>query len=270
MKKSLLLVCFAAFSIFAEEIIVNQGETRTISNRVFEDYSGDFVIKNYGTLILENCTFENNELGSKDNEAIFSSGRIAAPVVNFGDLSVSNSRFINNFSWNTALSDDFEAQAAAGAIANFGELELADNNVFENNSYQKGHFVVIRNTYIDQFAYLGNDEVFNAGNIEFTKTNQSLTHDEIDWQIQAALIKNPVRDNAEILIATNKPVNVKITILNALGNVMFSSQRHVQNPQEIIEWNLIDLTGKKVPSGAYSVRVEANHFVRVMQLGVQK
>jgi len=270
MKKFFLFICCVATLVSAREIIVNHGETKTIRSGVFENYSGDFVIKNYGILIIENSTFRNNALGSKDSIAIFSNGRIVAPIVNFGTLSVSNSRFTNNYSWNTALNDDFEAQAAAGAIVNFGELDLADNNVFESNSYQKGQFVVIRNNYIDQFAYLGNDLIFNAGNIEFLKTTgNNQPQNQSDWQIEAVLLKNPVKDKAEILVMTNKPVTVNITILNALGSSVFSLQRQIQNSQ-VIEWNLTNLAGNKVTPGTYSVRIEANHFAKVMQLGVKQ
>jgi hypothetical protein len=274
MKKLLLLICCAAVLVSAQEITVNFGETVTIKDSVFENYSGDFVIKNNGVLILENCTFKNNVLGSKSNEAIFSNGKVIAPVVNLGKITVSNCKFINNFSWNTALTNDFKAQAAAGAIVNFGELELAENNVFEKNSYQNGHFVVIRNDYIEQFAYIGSDMIFNAGDVEFLETDKennlpSYQQNETALQVEVALLKNPVKYKAEILVKTNKPTNVKVTIFNALGTVMFSSQRQIQS-SEIVVWNLTDPSGKKVPSGAYLAKVEADNFTETFQIGVQR
>ena len=267
MKKMLFFVCFMAVLVSAREIIVNHGETKIIRDGVFQGFTGNFVIKNYGVLIVENSVFRNNVLGSKDSVAIFSDGRIVAPIINFGELIVSNSRFINNYSWNTALSDNFEAQAAAGAIANFGELDLADNNTFQDNLYQRGQFVVIRNNRIDQFTYIGNDTIFNAGNIEFTKTNP--TPDESGLGFRAILMNNPVRDRAEILVTVNRPTTVNITILSAVG-VVTSFQRQVNQGSQVIEWNLTNSAGNIVAPGSYSVRVEAGEFIRIMQLGVYR
>jgi hypothetical protein len=270
MKKLLLLVCLAFF-VSAEEIIVNLGETRTISDLVFEkDSTSDFVIKNYGFLILENCTFRDNSLGSKQNEAILSSEKIIAPIVNYGDLSVSNCKFINNFSWNTALTNKFEAQAAAGAIVNFGNLNLSDNNTFEGNSYQEGRFVVIKNDYINQFEYIGNDMIFNAGNIEILRTveNKEQRNDP-DLQIDVVLFENIVKDKAEFLVRTNKSAPIRITILSNLSEVVFSTEKQVQNEQ-IIVWNLTNQAGNKVAAGNYIVKVETNGFIKHMILGVQR
>jgi len=266
MNKCMLFIFCAAFFIFAEEIIVNFGETKTITNRNFENYSGDFVIKNNGVLILENCTFKNNVLGSKTKEAILSSEKIVAPIVNFGKLSLVNCKFINNYSWNTALSNNFEAKASAGAIANFGELELADNNIFENNWYQKGNFTIIRDNNIEQFEYIGDDKIYNLGEIEFVKAEQQ--QNNIDLQIEVALIENVVSNKAQFLVKTNKPTSIKITISDAIG-VVFSIQQQVQNSQ-VIEWNLTNSAGTKVASGTYSARIEADNFVKVLSVGVKK
>lgn len=269
--KLLFFVCFLVNFAFANEIIVNSGETKTISNEVFENYSGDFVIKNNGVLILENCTFKENRLGSKENEALLSTEKIIAPIVNYGELSVSNCKFINNFSWNTALTSDFEAQAAAGAIVNFGELDLSDNNVFENNSYQKGHFAVIKNDYIDQFEYIGNDLIFNAGNVEIIRTveeNQQQQNTS-GLQVDIVMLNNLVSDKAEFLVKTNKSTNIKITVFSNMNEIVFSTQRQVQN-NEIIVWNLRNLAGSNVASGVYFVKVEADNFAKSMQFGVQR
>ncbi|MDR1761107.1 MAG: T9SS type A sorting domain-containing protein [Bacteroidales bacterium] len=271
MKKLLLFVCFLVSFAFANEIFVNSGETKTINGVFFENYSGDFVIKNNGILILENCTFKNNRLGSKENEALLSSEKVIAPVINYGELSVSNCKFIDNFSWNTALTNDFEAQASAGAIVNFGELDLSDNNIFKNNSYQKGHFAVIKNDYINQFEYIGNDLIYNAGNVEIIRTveeNQQ-PQNASGLQVDVVMLNNLVSDKAEFLVKTNKSAEIKITILNNVSNLVFSTQRQVQN-NEIIVWNLKNQAGNNVASGVYFVKVETDNFVKSMQFGVQR
>jgi hypothetical protein len=252
-KKFLLFISFTAISVFAQEIIVYSGETKIIENKVFENYSGDFVIKNYGVLVIKNCTFKNNALGSKNNQAIFPSEKTVATVINYGDLSVVNCKFINNFSWNTALTSIFVPQAAAGAIANFAETDLS-NNTFENNSYQKGQFTIIRNQAIQQISYIGNDTIFNLGNIRNLES-ENAENIETDLKLDVVLMQNPVKDKARILVKTNKTINVKIVISDAANNMVLSVQRQIQNDQ-VIEWNLTNNAGNKVASGAYAARVE--------------
>lgn len=268
MRKCLLFISCAVIFIFAENLVVNSGETKSINGIIFEDYSGDFVIKNNGILVLENCTFKNNILGSKNSDAIFSAEKPVAPIVNYGNLSLVNCKFINNYSWNTALNNNFEAQAASGAIINFGELELADNNTFENNWYQKGNFTVLRNDYVEQFDYIGNDTIFNFGTIEFVEieTPQSQT---TDLQIEVALLNNLVSDKAEFFVKVNKETVIKITVFDAVNDVMFSVQKQIQNEQ-IIEWNLTNLVGTKVAPAIYSAKIETENFVKIMQVGVKK
>jgi len=88
-KRTLFLILVFGLTVFAEsakEFLPS--DTLTLKNLTFEKYSGDYVIKNSGVLTLENCTFKNNELGSKNSNAIFSNDKIIAPVINYGKLTL--------------------------------------------------------------------------------------------------------------------------------------------------------------------------------------
>jgi hypothetical protein len=248
------------------EIIIQEGEARILRNMVFEGFSGDFVIKNYGTLIVENCTFRNNILGSTGDSAQIGVEKVVAPIINHGKLTIINSVFGNNYSRNTALTDNFVAQPAAGAVVNFGELTMVDNNTFQNNLHQQGHFVVIRNEGVQRIAYLGNDTIFNLGTVENIAQNAA-QNNVVNTLFEAAIMENPVSNIARILVNTTTPTNVNIAILNHTGSVVFSTNAQVQNSR-IFEWDLRNSAGQRVPPETYLVRIQAGNFMETLRLGV--
>lgn len=254
LKKVLFFVIFFSLAVISQDRVIETSDTITIRNTIFEKYTDDFIIKNNGVLILENCIFRNNSLGSKTSRVIFSNDRIVAPIVNFGKLSLLNCKFENNYSWNTALTDDLKAQVSAGAIANFGELRIS-NTSFKDNTYQKGHFTIIRNTNIDKVSYAGNDSIYNNGNIRVE--NVSTTPTERGFLLKAELIENPVSSKAEILVETGVSVSVETVIFDAVGNRVFSISDNNVNGTKIFTWSLLNQAGKRVSSGAYQCRLAA-------------
>jgi flagellar hook assembly protein FlgD len=248
----------------------------TLKDVTFEKYSGDYVIKNSGVLTLENCTFKNNELGSKNSNAIFSNDKIVAPVINYGKLTLKNCKFIGNYSWNTAISPDLKAQATAGAIANFGELNLS-NVTFENNTYQKGHFTIIRDESIEQISFVGNDTIYNYGNlvIKNTANNTNTANSQNSaLQLEIALVENPVKEKAEIVVSTNVSARIEIAITNVVGDAVFTLSVDGLNGVKKYSWNLKNKAGIKVPSGTYSLRVTASNnsgmAVKTLAIGVKE
>jgi hypothetical protein len=269
-KKILLLIITFILTAFSAEIIISANDTLQITDRTFENYSGDFIIKNHGVLIIENCTFKNNTLGSKTNDAIFSNDNIIAPIINYGKIFISNGKFINNYSWNTALTDDLKAQVAAGAIANFGELTLS-NTEFENNTYQKGHFTILRNESVTQFSYIGNDSIYNEGNIIIQDIAES--QDSI-LPVRIVFLENPVKNKAEIAINTETPISVSISITDYMSNTVFSTSSRISD-SKIFTWNLLNPSGQRVSSGSYSLRVTAidnngKSVIKMLMLGVKE
>jgi hypothetical protein len=261
MKKVLFIVsmfCLTAFADGAREILPSDtSDAPRITNRVFEGYGEDYVIKNRGVLILEDCTFKNNTLGSKDSEVIFSNDRIVAPIVNYGKLYLLNCKFEGNYSWNTALTDDMKAQTAAGAIVNFGELNMS-NVSFENNLYQKGYFTIIRDENIEQFSYIGNDAVYNHGNIHI---EDIATPQKSGFQLEVALVENPVMitDKADIVVKTSAPARIEIVISSVASNVVFSASDENVNGTQKYVWNLKNKSGVRVSSGSYALKVVATN-----------
>jgi len=256
MFQTLFFILIFSVTIFATSVReILPFDTVTIKNITFEKYSEDYIIKNRGVLVLENCTFRNNELGSKDSKAIFSSDKIVAPVINYGKVSLINCKFINNYSWNTAVSDGLKAQAAAGAIANFGELNIS-NVTFENNAYQKGYFTIIRDENIEQFSYIGNDTIYNFGDISI----QNIANTQNSgFQMSAALLENPVKEKAEIIVSTNMSARIEISIIDAVGKVVFTSSGDNTAGAKKYTWNLRNAAGVKVSSGTYHLKVVANN-----------
>ena len=276
MKKLTLLICLAVFSAFAQtQIIVLAGQTKILRNQTFENFSGDFVIKNHGTLIIENSTFRNNALGGTNKDDNFvEEKRIVAPIINLGTLSISNSRFENNFSRNSSITENLSAQISAGVVANFGDLTLYDDNTFTNNLFQRGFFTVLRNTSVQRIDYIGNDTVFNVGNVKLKQTEQAENTQRFvntDLEVETAIAQNPVpvNENARVFVRTNRQANVRVTIFDALNNVVFSTQRQVEGVF-IFEWNLTNQSGQRVSGSAFSVRVEAENFIENLQLGVRR
>jgi hypothetical protein len=267
-KKILFLITTFILTAFSSEIIIPANDTLQITKQTFENYSGDFIVKNYGVLIIENCTFKNNTLGSKTNDAIFSDDKIIAPIINYGEIFIKDSKFINNYSWNTALTNDLKAQVAAGAIANFGELTLS-NTKFENNSYQKGHFTILRNESVTQFPYIGSDSIYNFGNIiDIAESQDSIL------PVKIILLENPVKNKAEILINTETQISVSISITDYMSNTVFSKSSKI-NETKKFTWNLLNLSGQKVQSGSYYLRVTAidnngKAVVKTLMIGVQE
>lgn len=84
----------ATFAAGAKEIL--PFDTLTIRNTIFEKNIEDYVIKNRGVLVLENCTFRSNELGSKNSKAIFSNEKIVAPISSIS-ASIENCFIISYF-----------------------------------------------------------------------------------------------------------------------------------------------------------------------------
>jgi hypothetical protein len=272
MKKAFFFLLILSFLTFAQGLITLPTDTILIKDKSYEDFTQDFIIKNHGVLVLENCTFRDNYLGSKTNEAIFQSDRIVAPVLNYGKLTLKSCNFINNYSWNTALNDDFAAQVSAGAIVNFGDLDLS-NTVFENNSYQKGHFTLIYNTFIEQFSYIGNDSIYNAGTVLFQNVPKSTVPAE-NLYFETGLVKNIVKNKAEIFVKTNIVVSAKITISDKMGNLVFSTSDNVIGTKTFV-WNLNNLSGKKVASATYYIIVTVtdnagNISAKSISLGVKE
>jgi hypothetical protein len=230
-------------------------DTLRITNTTFEKYSTDYILRNRGVLILENCVFKNNELGSKNSDAIFSSERVVSPIINYGKLYLYNCKFIGNYSWNTALSESLQAQAASGAIANFGELNIS-NVVFEDNVYQNGYFTIIRDGNIEQFSYIGNDSIYNRGNIIVKDT---VLHQNTGLHLDIALTENPVKEKAEIIVNTSASARVDITITDAVGKAVFTLTDEKAAGSKVYTWNLRNTGGVKVSSGAYHLRVVAGN-----------
>jgi hypothetical protein len=254
MRKILFLVSISIFTIHSSPQIFTVTDTVTLRSTIFENNTEDYVIKNYGVLLLESCTFRNNILGSKTSDAIYSSDNIVAPIINYGKLSLSNCEFIDNYSWNTALTADMEAQIAAGAIANFGELNMS-GTTFKDNSYQKGYFTIIDNAYVNRFSYIGDDAIYNKGAIETINSSETSDLDN-DFLFDAGVVENPVRNKAGIVVKTNARVSVEINISDALENSVFSLSDNI-NATKIFTWNLKNQSGKKVAPGTYLLRVVA-------------
>ena len=273
MKNCFLLICCAFIAVFATrpaEIIIRADETRVLRDMTFEGFSGDFVIKNYGTLTVENSVFRKNVLGNAATDgAEIGVEKVVAPIINFGKLIVESSEFTNNFSRNVALTESFVSQPAAGAVANFGKLILSGENVFTDNMYQHGNFVIIRNEGVQRVAYLGNDDVFNRGTVEILSPQQEQEQNRLQNTLFTALImENPVSTNARIRVNTNSPTSVTVTVLSNTGNVVFSTQAQVQDSR-IFEWNLMNQAGQRVLPEQYLVRVQAGNFTESMPLGVR-
>jgi len=271
MFQTLLFVLIFSVTIFATSVReILPFDTLTIKNTTFEKYGEDYIIKNRGVLVLENCTFRNNELGSKDSKAIFSSDKIVAPVINYGKISLVNCKFINNYSWNTAVSDGLKAQAAAGAIANFGELNLS-NVTFDSNRYQKGYFTIIRDENIEQFLYAGNDTIYNFGDISIQNTSNTQNS---GFQLSAALIENPVKDKAEIIVSTSAAARVEIAITDAVGKAVFTISGENSAGAKKYTWNLRNAAGVRVSSGTYHLRVVASNvsgsMFDILYIGVKE
>ena|GEM_PF-2910097 len=277
MKRTLFLILILGLTLFAEsakEFL--SSDTLTLKDTVFEKYGGDYVIKNSGVLILENCTFKNNELGSKNSNAIFSNGKIIAPIINYGKLTLKNCKFIGNYSWNTAISADLKAQATAGAIVNFGELNLS-NVTFENNTYQKGYFTIIRDESIEQILFVGNDTIYNCGNVVIqntTNNTNTVNTQSSALQLEIALVENPVKDKAEIVVSANVSARIEIAVTNVVGDAVFTLSDDGVNGVKKYSWNLKNKAGVKVPSGTYSIRVAASNnsgiVIKTLAIGVKE
>jgi hypothetical protein len=244
-------------------------DTLRISNTTFEKYKTDYILKNRGVLILENCIFKSSELGSKNSDAILSTERVVSPIINYGKLFLSNCKFIGNYSWNTALLDGFQAQAASGAIANFGELNMS-NVVFENNAYQKGYFTIIRDANIEQFSYIGNDTIYNEGDIVVQEVADTVRP---NLHLEVALLENPVRDKADIIVGTNTSARIEIIISDAVSKVVFTTSNEKTSGTNTYSWNLRNAAGVKVSSGGYSLKVIASNnrdtVIKTLMVGVK-
>lgn len=269
MNKVFFVILFSIAIIFAE-VTISPTDTITIRNAIFENNFGDFIIKNSGTLTLENCTFKNNSLGSKNSDAIFSNDKIISPIINYGKLTLFNCRFENNYSWNTALTDSLKAQISAGAIANFGDLTLSKTE-FSNNAYQKGYFTVIRDGFIEQFSYIGNDSIYNIGDV---LVDNMLSFPKTVFEIELGVLENPVKSKAEILVKTDVLVSVEIAISDAIGGRVFLLSDNNVNGTKTFTWNLLNQAGKRVSSGTYLVRLVAtdrigNVSAKSFMLGVK-
>lgn len=72
--------------------------------------------------------------------------------------------------------------------------------------------------------------------------------------------ENPVNINnkAEIIVVTPEQCNIKMTITDMLGNIVFEDNTRTNHDNKAVTvWNLTNRAGRKISAGSYSIVVEA-------------
>lgn len=222
----------------------------TLINLTVSGFNGAFI--NYGTLILVNCTFENNQIHYK-----IKVGDYGGVINNYGDVFCYNSAFTNNAAnLGGAYYSESGSSTATFSNCRFSGNVLKSNWVWNNNDenavYIKSGFVKFVHCSEVSSANIKTDK---EGKYSFRDTlNNTIYNMKVDSMASLMRLASIVKDNTEYDIINvtfakmdygvfpNSKVLLEmdygLLIINGEGAKVF-----VQNPNDSDETQFLTTTG---------------------------